>query len=75
MRENAQKIIDAPLKEEVPPNTGGLLCNDYPSRSATDNYDYQCATAVIYYVAYEKGKYELRPVRQLTAGVAREFQK
>lgn len=75
LRENAHKIIYAPLKEEVPPNTGGLLCNDYPSRPATDNYDYQCATAVIYYVAYEKGKYELRPVRQLTAGVAREFQK
>lgn len=68
---NAHKIIYAPFIKESPSGDDHLTCFNF--KSPTEDYDYNCETAVVYYIAYEKGKYEIRPIRRLTAGVASEF--
>lgn len=76
LQKNANKIIYAPFRQESPESgSNHVTCYDssYTTVSAGDDYEYRCDMAVVYFVAYEKGTYQIRPIRKLVAGVASEY--
>lgn len=76
LQKNANRIIYVPFRKEAPNGVDNYTTcyeSNFTPVAANDDYEYECDMAVIYFVAYEKGTYQVRPIRKLVAGVASEY--